>query len=423
MKILFISANTETVFMVPLPLGLNLVAVAARNAGHRVELLDLMGNDDAPSLIESAIERLQPDVIALSVRNIDNQNMTQPRWFLPPVRDMVACCRRHSGAPIIAGGAGFSIFPEAALRYLEVDMGIRGEGETAMVRLLDALERGEDPARVPGICLPGRITAQCAERTPLAALPLPDPDLWRAPDQAGQEIWVPFQTRRGCPMRCGYCSTPALEGTVIRKHPLEEVVDCLSRHVARGFDRFYFVDNVFNLPPDYALRLCAALREAGLGIRWRCILYPGFVDEALIRNMEAAGCVEVSLGFESGNLNILRSMNKKFTPEQVRNASRLLASHGIRTNGFLLLGGPGETRETVAESLAFADSLSLDTLKVTAGIRLYPHTPLADIARREGIIKPDDDLLIPRFYLADGLEGWLQRTVEEWAAERPCLVT
>jgi radical SAM superfamily enzyme YgiQ (UPF0313 family) len=91
--------------------------------------------------------------------------------------------------------------------------------------------------------------------------------------------------------------------------------------------------------------------------------------------------------------------------------------------GFLLLGGPGETRESVEESLAFADSLELSSLKITAGIRIYPHTPLAKRAVEEGIILSEDDLLFPRFYLAKNLEGWLAETLKSWMAARSHWVT
>jgi len=97
-------------------------------------------------------------------------------------------------------------------------------------------------------------------------------------------------------------------------------------------------------------------------------------------------------------------MNKRFLPKGVREISDRLAAHGIRRMGFLLLGGPGETQDSVAESLAFADSLHLDQLKITMGIRIYPDTPLAHTARREGVIAPGDNLLFPRFYLTPGVK-------------------
>ncbi len=152
------------------------------------------------------------------------------------------------------------------------------------------------------------------------------------------------------------------------------------------------------------------------GAVWRCILYPHLVEEPLVRAMAEAGCVEVSLGFESGSEPVLREMNKRFRPEDVRAVSDLLAAHGIRRVGFLLLGGPGETRDTVEQSLAFAESLRLEFLKVTVGIRIYPGTPLARRAVAEGAISAEDDLLLPRFYLAPGLERWIQERVARFEA-------
>jgi radical SAM superfamily enzyme YgiQ (UPF0313 family) len=143
------------------------------------------------------------------------------------------------------------------------------------------------------------------------------------------------------------------------------------------------------------------------------------VDEELVQEMARAGCSEVSLGFESGCENMLRNMNKGFTPADVRRTSSLLADQGIRRTGFLLLGGPGETMESAEESLAFADSLALEALKVTVGIRIYPGTALAETALQEGMISRDDDLLFPRFYLAARLGKQLFQLVSDWVATRP----
>jgi len=424
MNVLLISANTEMINMVPLPLGLNCVAVAARDAGHKVQLLDLMGSGDNAKIIQDVVQNLRPDVIGISVRNVDNQDMTETRFLLEPVRDIIDVCRIASNATIVVGGAGFSIFPEAGLRYLKADMGICGEGEVAFLSLLEALEQANDLSGIAGLCLPGgRVYMGSAVRKKLETLPFPDPSLWIVPAGAEEEIWVPFQTRRGCPMKCIYCSTPILEGTTTRTHLVDTVVTGIARHVAAGFNQFYFVDNTFNFPPSYAKNLCTAISTAGLGIRWRCILYPGFVDEEMVLKMAEAGCVEVSLGFESGCPVILKNLNKNYTVDQVRASSQLLRKYGIRRMGFLLLGGPGETRKTVVESLAFADSLGLDMLKLTMGIRIYPGTALEKIARGEGLIAEDDDLLLPRFYLAKGLEEWLGPMIHKWMSKRPYCTT
>jgi len=143
------------------------------------------------------------------------------------------------------------------------------------------------------------------------------------------------------------------------------------------------------------------------------------VDEELMGLMARAGCEHVSIGFESGSGRILKNMNKRFSPKEVRQILEMFFEHGIRRMGFLLLGSPGETRESVEESLVFADSLKLDTLKITSAVRIYPHTSLAKMAIDEGVISSQDDLLFPRFYLAKGLEDWLPETLEKWAAPRP----
>jgi radical SAM superfamily enzyme YgiQ (UPF0313 family) len=179
------------------------------------------------------------------------------------------------------------------------------------------------------------------------------------------------------------------------------------------------VDNTFNLPTAYARTLCEQLISSNLKITWRCILYPWKVDDELAEKMAAAGCTGVSLGFESGSEKILTIMNKKYLPTDVRQISERLKKFGIIRMGFLLFGGPGETEDTVNESLEFADALDLEAMKITIGIRIYPNTALHQTAIKEGLISAEDDLLIPRFYIAAGLESWLRRTVKTWTATRP----
>ena len=153
-------------------------------------------------------------------------------------------------------------------------------------------------------------------------------------------------------------------------------------------------------------------------ISWRCILYPGKISEELVAKMARSGCVEVSLGMESGSDTMLKKMNKRFLSQDVRRASDLLKKFGIRRMGFLLLGGPGETMQTVMESLQFVDSLELEMVKVTIGIRIYPDTDLARYSRGIGKLSADDNLLSPRFYIEGGMEAWLRKTAKEWMKDR-----
>ena len=418
MNVLLISASTERMNILPLPLGPALVAAATRRAGHEVILLNLMFEGDTKSAIQDWIAEFRPDVIGISARNVDDQNMVDPMFLLSPVREVVATCRSRCDAPIVLGGAGYSIFPESALRYLGADMGIQGEGETIFPVLLDRLAKGAPVWGLPGLYLPGQPPPDRTFAWNLDDLPLPEPKLWIPTVSGSRELWIPVQSRRGCPLDCNFCSTSAIEGWPIRRHSAETITAWLEQLVSSGFTHFNFVDNTFNLPPYYAKELCRRILERGLEVNLWCIVYPKWIDSELVHLMAQVGCREISLGFESGSEAMLRNINKRFKPEEVRTVSRMFADAGILRRGFLLLGGPGETRESVEESLAFSDSLNLDALKITVGLRIYPETPLAATALAEGVIQPDDDLLWPRFYLAAQLAEWLPERVASYKSSR-----
>ena len=418
MRVLLISANTERMNILPLPLGLALVAAASRRAGHDAILLNLMFEKDTPAAIRDCIEGFHPEVIGISVRNIDDQNMAGPKFLLLPVQEVVSTCRGLSDVPIVVGGAGYSIFPESALRYLGADMRIHGEGETVFPALLHRMAKGVSVSGLPGLDLPGQRSAGSTFAINLDDLPLPEPALWIPSVSNRAHFWVPVQSRRGGPLDCSFCSTSAIEGRPIRRHSPETVVKWLEQLVASGLRHFNFVDNTFNLPPYYAKDLCRRMIEKHLDLDFWCIIYPKWIDRELVQLMAQAGCREVSLGLESGADRMLGSLNKRFKAVEARTVTEMFAEAGIYRRGFLLLGGPGESKESVEESLPFADSLHLDALKITVGLRIYPETPLAATALAEGVIALDEDLLWPRFYLAPPLADWLPGRIAAYKTTR-----
>ncbi len=422
MKVLLISVNTEQINMPVLPLGMACIAAASRNAGHEVKTLNLITKDDTRSILSDTVKRFSPEIIGISVRNIDDQSMEFPRFLLDSVKKIVAECQSLSDAPIVLGGAGYSIFPQSALAYLRADMGIQGEGEYSFVMLLKQLEQKGNISEIPGLWVSGtglQREIRRSENLDEFILPLPNIHITIPSELKNEEIWMPFQTRRGCPMNCSYCSTATIEGRIMRKHSPEQAVQTLCQYAEAGIDHFFFVDNIFNFPPSYAKLLCDQILVAGLNITWRAILYPWKVNDELVEKMAKAGCREVSLGCESGSEDILKRMNKRFKPDDVRRISEMLRKHGIQRMGFLLLGGPGETKETVIKSLEFANSLDTETTKITVGIRIYPYTSLAQTAVKEGMIKPDDNLLFPKFYMVNELKEWLPDTVHTWMEDHP----
>jgi radical SAM superfamily enzyme YgiQ (UPF0313 family) len=155
MRVLLISANTEKINMSTLPLGLACVAAATQKAGYDVAMVDLMVEKDTRTVLKEAIEGFRPEIIGISVRNIDDQNMENPRFLLDPVKEIVADCRSLSEATIVLGGAGYSIFPESALSFLGADMGIQGEGEVAFPDLIERMEYDTSLSGLSGLYLPG----------------------------------------------------------------------------------------------------------------------------------------------------------------------------------------------------------------------------------------------------------------------------
>jgi hypothetical protein len=141
MRVLFISANREDINMPTLPMGLGCVAAATQKAGHDVTFVDLLAAGDIGTVIEDTINEFAPRVIGISARNIDDQVMHSPRFMLDQAKEMVALCQKLSKAPLVLGGAGYSMFPNSALEYVGADMGIQGEGEVAFPALLEHVEQ------------------------------------------------------------------------------------------------------------------------------------------------------------------------------------------------------------------------------------------------------------------------------------------
>ncbi len=277
MNVLVVSANREEINMRAWPLGAACVATAVQNAGHNVELVDLMAIEDPAQALKSVIGRFRPEVIGVSVRNVDDQRMTDTRFFLAETRELISVLRSFTRAPIVLGGAGYSIYPSALLDYLGADMGIQGEGEGAFVALIERLEKGEEPAGIPGLFLPGQgLQGERFFERNLDILPLPDVRFLPEPSiRNSEDFMIPVQTRRGCPMGCSYCSTGTIEGRSLRKRSPEKVVAWLKMLTGLGLRHYYFVDNTFNLPPSYAKALCAEIVRAELGIVWRFYSLPG----------------------------------------------------------------------------------------------------------------------------------------------------
>ena len=401
MRILLVSANQEQRPDPVVPLGTLYVAGAARAAGHLVALHDCCfdGAAFAEPLL-ATIVRERPDVIGLSMRNVDDVAWPRAHGWLNYYRAVMGVLR-NAGVPIVLGGAGFTLFPEAWMDALDANYGIAGEGERAFVELLGVLSRGEFAPRVT------RVPSGSGDISADPALDLVDLDRYFRMGGAAN-----VQTRRGCPFTCTYCTYPELEGRRARLRDPERVVDGIARlYEQRRIDHFFLVDNVFNVPRRHASAICKALIARALPVRWTAFVSPHALPHALLRQMARAGCDSVELGTDAATPATLSALGKPFGVEAIRTAAEGCKAAGIRFSHSLILGGPGETPETLRQTLQIIEDTDPTAVVAMLGVRLYQGTPLGRRALAEGWVQ--DIGLEPVFYVSPEV----QDTLEAWAAD------
>jgi radical SAM superfamily enzyme YgiQ (UPF0313 family) len=421
-RILFVSVNRELTPFPVAPLGVSYVAGVARKRGHEVEVLDLCFSKCIEHDIRESVRRLHPELIGISIRNVDNLTYPSSVTYLDEIQEAVTALRRSSQSPIVAGGPGFSIFPERLLDLLRVEFGIIGEGEDTFCLLAQYLSAGGDIPALPNLIRPGE-DARCIVRqtAPITANGQPARDLLDNATYFELGGMANAQTKRGCSFHCAYCTYPHIEGAALRLRSPAAVVDEL-REMVEGskLDEVFFVDDVFNWPPEHALSICEEIMARQLRIKWTCFATPYGMTPEMARAMKRAGCRGVEFGADSASPSILRRLAKPFPQEALRIAARSCRAAGLNAAYYLVFGGPGENAETVAETLAVFDELEPQAVLAFLGLRIYPNTPLHRLALSEGVITEADDLLFPRFYISPGIEPeTLQAVIRSHAEARP----
>ena len=406
MRILLISANRERMPYPVAPLGLAYIAGALREQGHNVRAIDLCFSEAIEHDLTQIIKDVSPDVIGISLRNLDNLTYPSPVSYLPELEETIAIVRQRTAAPLVMGGSGFSLAPLPLMQRLDVDFGVVGEGEASMAELVQRLEGGVAPHGIPGVLIKG--TDEYAPHQPLEPFGAPDRGVLDTAKYFKEGGMANIQTKRGCPFNCIYCTYPLLEGKRVRGREVGEVVrEMKALQTEHGVDYIYFVDDIFNYPPDYTEALLRGMIAQGVSMKWTAFVNPRFLTPEITALMAEAGCQGIELGVDSGSAKILRAYGKGFEKEDIARASQHCREAGVNFALYLLLGGPGEDEATLGESCELMDRIDPTAVIVMQGIRIYPHTPLQEIAVKEGVIKEDDDLLEPRFYISPlfGPEG------------------
>lgn len=393
MKVLVVAANNEQKPDPVVPLGAAMVSGAVRGAGHEVRLFDACFQPDPAASLRVVIAHFQPDVIGLSIRNIDDVCWPRARSYLPYYQQLAEVCRSASPRPVmVLGGSAFTLMPRQYLEALDADHGIVGDGERSFVQLLEQLECGKRPSKL--------IQAEASIPTTPTALDLVD---LREYYQRGGALNV--QTRRGCSFTCSYCSYPLLEGNNSRTRSIEHVVNELEAGLAQAGGRHFFVvDNTFNHPPDHAFAFCNELIRRRLDFSWTAYISPAGMATGLLDRMAQAGCSSVEFGTDSAAPMTLSALGKSFAAESVIDVSRQARRAGLKFAHSLIMGGPDETLYTLGRTVEVIEQTEPDAVFAMLGVRLYPGTALARRAEREGLIRESEIGIEPVFYVSEAVE-------------------
>jgi radical SAM superfamily enzyme YgiQ (UPF0313 family) len=416
MKVLLVSPNVETLPDPVFPIGLAYITASLKKNQIPCQVLDLCFVSDYDAALASAVNAFTPDIIGLSIRNIDNVSYPKTVSYLEFYRQIVKTLRKYCQALIVIGGSGFALRPEAILNYLNADYGIIGEGEFAFVKFINALERKIDP-RVISISRIVNYSPKILEN--LDALPMPDRTEF---DNAAYLKWGGMgniQTKRGCPFKCIYCTYPVIEGRTIRQRSPNHVCDEIENILEFGIQQLFIVDNIFNYPLDHAKAVCREIIHRKLPIQWSCFANPGFVTPELIELMLEAGCTGLEFGSDAANETMLINMGKNFTVNDLANASDVCRQFGISFCHSVLLGGPGETMETVNQTLGAILDMSPTAAICMIGIRVFPKTKLSLIAEEEGMIDLKKGFLKPIFYISPAIKEEILPFVNEFSKKHP----
>jgi anaerobic magnesium-protoporphyrin IX monomethyl ester cyclase len=302
------------------------------------------------------------------------------------------------GAVTVAFGTHVTPLARETLEaFPSLDIVIRGEPEWTLRELVDALDtiQGYEPKVLTGIRgLAYRRDGEVVEAPNRALgdlndLPLPRHDLlplehYRLPMLEGKYAFV--TTSRGCPARCTFCIKHVMWQNSVRLRSPERIVEELHLLASLGVRNIHFEADLFTANREQVERICRLILDQGLDIRWTCNSRVDTVDPELLSSMKQAGCWMIAWGIESASPRVLRRAKKGITPEKAERALRWSREAGIGNWGYFIIGLPGETEESIAQTTRFAKELPLDLALFHVAVP-YPGTPFYHEALERGWLK------------------------------------
>jgi anaerobic magnesium-protoporphyrin IX monomethyl ester cyclase len=410
MRVLLVQAFTALDMELVYPLGL--AYLATHLGAHEVEIFDLNLHRARPfAALTECLLHFRPDVVGISLRNMKVASPGRAADDFAPQRETVEHVRRVLPfVLVIGGGTAFSLYAEAMMRRLPLDLGVWGEAEERFPRLLDNLAT---PWSVPGVYYRVGSDVRFSGAPPavdFASLAAPRRDLVEcAPYARSSTVSIGVQAKRGCALQCIHCSDTFLVGHKVRQRAPSQVVDEIEELVlAHGVERIFFCDQIFNIPVRHAIELCREIADRRIEVRWSAWFneHRNTLPDELLVWLRRAGCDRLSFSPDHVDDRMLKTLDKNFRREDLRYTLDVARRHGMDVEYSFFLNAPGEDARSLLAILAFlvearlrlGPHLRTFTLLMMQPIRIYPHTRLAELAREAGLVSADDDLIEGRYW-------------------------
>lgn len=386
MKILLVNSNQFKQPWPVLPFGLCCVASSLEKAGHKIKVLDLNFVKNTEEKIDKTVRDFLPELIGVSVRNIDNSVGFNPFFLLESVKNNIISALKKYNIPIVLGGGAVGINPEEILDYFELNYAIKGDGEQAFLELAKRFENKNILKDCPGLV--ERKNGKIIQNNPIFCIDnlddLPFAKVYYWIDFKPYSKFntaIPIQTKRGCALNCSYCTYNNIEGKKFRLRAPKKVADEIENIVKNsGINKIHFTDSVFNIPIEHCKQVLKEIIKKNLKLEFETLgLNPKTVDKELVDLMKKAGFVSVDCGAETASDIILKCLNKNYNVEDLKKAAILLKNEKIPVQWYFILGCEVETEDTIKETFDFIDKYiyGWDLANIGIGIRIYKGSPLA----------------------------------------------
>ncbi|MFC1855667.1 B12-binding domain-containing radical SAM protein [Thermodesulfobacteriota bacterium] len=352
-------------------LGSVLLATILKNNGFKTHVII----EDVKEFTKSMLKDI--DMVAISTIT-----STAPRAY------QIADECRAAGLPVVMGGAHVTFLPDEALDHS--DYVVRGEGENAILKLLNALNNDTPLHDIHGLSYMRDGKAAHNEKesyiNDLDSLPMPDFSLVEAWDS---KYVMPFATSRGCPFRCKFCSVIKMFGTKMRYHSVDRVITELKEYV-KSTRHVFFCDDNFAANKERAKEIARRIIAEKIPVEWSAqVRVEAARDKELLRLMHKAGCCTVYIGFESINPETLLAFDKKQSVEDIRHSIKTFHKNGIKIHGMFVLGSDNDNVFTIKNTAKFAEETKLDSVQFLV-LTPLPGTETYDDMKERGALILDD---------------------------------